>query len=74
MPNQCFFNALIVFKMKAFDLEKVKNIAEKGEDAGYQHFSPFPAMLSKTFFLSFVVHKTHSHTMTPFEAPGKQAF
>ena len=27
---------------------------EKGENAGYQHFSPFPTMFSKRFFLTVV--------------------
>ena len=39
-----------------------KNIGEKGDNAGYQNFLFFPTM-----FL------THSHTMTPFDAPVKQA-
>ena len=28
-------------------LDKVKKIVEKGENAGYQHFFPLPAMFSK---------------------------
>ena len=31
-------------------------------------FSPFPKVFQKPSSL------THSHTMTPFDAPGKQAF
>ena len=27
-----------------------ENIAKKGENVGYQHFSPFPTMFSKGFF------------------------
>ena len=40
----------------------------KGEDAGY----PFPTMFLRAFLLRVIL--THSHTMTPFDAPGKQAF
>ena len=29
--------------------EKVENIVGKGENNGYQHFSPFPTMFSKAF-------------------------
>ena len=44
-------------------------------------FSPFPTMFSTALFFkavknleSSVKELTHSHTMTPFDAPGKQAF
>ena len=30
---------------------RLENIVGKGENAGYQHFSPFPTMFSKGFFL-----------------------
>ena len=33
---------------------RIENIVGKGENAGYQHFSPFPTMFSKDFFLSVV--------------------
>ena len=55
------------FKLKAFaddkiDVNKklkfgmggVENIVGKGENAGYQHFSPFPTMSSKGFFFKAV--------------------
>ena len=32
----------------------VENIAEKGENAGYQYFSPFPTMFSKGVFFRVV--------------------
>ena len=31
-------------------------------------------MYSEHQYLSMIVHLTHSHTKTPFDAPGKQAF
>ena len=44
--------------------------------------SPFPEMFAKAFFLTVIDTGieygidglTHSHTMRPFDAPGKQAF
>ena len=35
-------------------LDKVENIVEKRENAGYQHFLPFPTMFSKSIFLRVV--------------------
>ena len=65
-----------------FLMEMVGNIAGKGENAGYQHFLLFPKCFQKAPFpgsLKVVGLKsmgllTHSHTTTPFDAPGKQAF
>ena len=37
-----------------FVLERVENIAGKGENAGYQHFLPFPTMFSKGFLYRVV--------------------
>ena len=37
-----------------FVLERVKDIVEKGENAGYQHFLLFPTMVLKCFV--FKVH------------------
>ena len=34
-----------------FVLGRIENIVGKGENAGYQHFSPFPTMFTKGFFL-----------------------
>ena len=45
----------------------------KGGNAGYYHVLLFP----QCFRLKDVLFKgplTHSHTMTHFDAPGKQAF
>ena len=28
----------------------------------------------KKLYIKYISHLTHSHTMTPFDAPGKQAF
>ena len=38
--------------------------------------SPFPTIFSKGFVRKGTQNSglTHSHTMTPFDAPGKQAF
>ena len=33
-----------------FVLDSGENIVEKGENAGYQHFFPFPTMFSKASF------------------------
>ena len=59
-----------------FKSERVENIVEK-EKMLIAVFSPFSSMFSKAFVVigktfSFVL--THSHTMTPFDAPWKQAF
>ena len=35
-------------------LDRVKNIVEKGENAGFQHFAAFPTMFSKALFLRVV--------------------
>ena len=48
--------------------DRVENTVGKGENAGYQHFLLFPQCFPKLSPL------THSHTMTPFDAPEKQAF
>ena len=40
---------LYVAKKSKFLLGKVENIMGKGENADYQHFSPFPKMFSKSF-------------------------
>ena len=49
----------------------VENIVGKGEKAGYQHFI-FSHNAFKALCFRFVL--TDSHTMTPFDAPGKPAF
>ena len=36
--------------------DRVENIVKTGENAGYQHFSPFLTMFSKAYF--FMVNKT----------------
>ena len=43
MPHQHF---------QCFDW--IENVKGKEENAGYQHFSPFPNMFSKAFFLRLV--------------------
>ena len=58
-------------EMMKYVFERVENIVGKGENAGYQHFLHFPLCFQKA---SFAGSLTHSHTMTPFDTPGKQAF
>ena len=50
-------------------LGKVENIVGKGQNDGFQHFLLFPQV-----FKLCGKGLTHSNTMTPFDAPGKQAF
>ena len=45
---------LNVYQKLKFALGKVENIVVKGENAGYQHFSPFPTMFSKDLFFRVV--------------------
>ena len=40
--------------MVLFVSDKDENIGGKGENAGYQHFFPFPAMFSKPVYLRFI--------------------
>ena len=44
---------MVTHKLK-FVLGRVENIVEKGENAGYQHFSPFSKMFSKAVFSWYV--------------------
>ena len=37
-----------------FVLGRVENIVGEGKNAGYQHFSPFPTMISKGFYFKVV--------------------
>ena len=43
-------NKMNVNKNLKFVLERVENIVEKGENAGYQHFLLFPQCFQKAFF------------------------
>ena len=58
--------------------DRVKTFVGKGENTGYYHFLLFPQCFLNSFFLGFIKSSncvlTHSHTMTPFDAPGKQAY
>ena len=45
---------IIVAQIMISVFDRVENIVGKGENAGYQHFSPFPTMFSKGFILGFV--------------------
>ena len=50
--------------------DRVENIMEKGENAGYQHFSPFSIMFSKDIFLflkvGMVGERVNPFPNTPF--------
>ena len=60
----------------------VENIAGKGENAGYQHFPPFPTMFSKGFFFRVVKswdcvvkwHQTKIHSIRPLQHESKLFF
>ena len=54
-------------KKLKFVLGMVENILGKG----YQHFLLFPKCFQKPYCAGLIIH---SHTMIPFDAPGKQAF
>ena len=43
-----------VTKQLKFSMGGVKRIVGKGENAGYQHFSPFPTMFSGGYFVRVV--------------------
>ena len=43
-----------VFQMMVFVYEKVENIVEKGENAGYQHFLLFQQCFLKTSFSEMI--------------------
>ena len=60
-----------VIEKSEFVLGRVENIVGKGENAGDQYFLLFPQCFPKATFSGSL---THSHTMTPFDLPGKQAF
>ena len=45
---------LNIAKMMIALLNRVENTVGKGENAGYQQFSPFPTVFSKAFFLRVV--------------------
>ena len=55
----------------------MENTAGKGETAGYSHFLAFTQCFKKSFFpqmnSNLEIQLSHSHTMTPFDAPRKQA-
>ena len=71
-------NKLIVTQNIKVVFHRIENIVGKEENAGYQHFLLFPQCFQKFFFLHCIKSRhrvlTHSHTMTPFDTPGKQAF
>ena len=65
-----------------FCLGKLENIVGKKRKCWQTAFSSFPEMFSKGFFFKIIKSSdcvvqyllTHSHTMRPFDTPGKQAF
>ena len=60
--------------------KRVENTVGKGEIACHEQFLLIPQCFQKTLLQTrknqglFGKGLTHSHTMTPFDAPGKQAF
>ena len=56
--------------------DRVENILGKGQNVGNQHFLLFlKCFQNSSTGVGWVGGSlTHSHTMTPFDAPGKQAF
>ena len=62
---------LNVFQMKVLVFECRENFVGKIKNAFYLYFLLFPECFHKP---CIVTSLTHSHTMTPFDAPGKQAF
>ena len=55
--------------------EQIQNTVGKGEIAGHEQFLLFPQCFQKTYKeLNFICLLTLSHSMTPFDAPEKQAF
>ena len=50
--------------------DRAENTMGRGETAGYQHFLLF----QQCFPILKPSSLTHSHTMTSFDAPRKQAF
>ena len=61
-------------------LEREENIVVKRGKCWLPAFSSFPNNVVKSLSISgslkirIIVWLTHSHTMTPFDAPGKHAF
>ena len=49
----------MLLKMTNSVYDSVENNMEKGENAGYQHFSPFPTMFSKGFLSGVVKGQDH---------------
>ena len=49
-----FADKINVNEKVKFGLERVENIVGKGQNAGNQHFFPFPTMFSKGFLLKVV--------------------
>ena len=72
------FKALICRRRnKHQSLVRVEKDMQDGKKCWLPPFSSLPTMFSKGFFPKIIkgwTVLTHSHTMTPFDAPGKQAF
>ena len=61
-------NKLNIAKTKISPFDREENNVGKGENASYQHILLFPQCIPKPSSL------THSHTMTPFDAPVTSNF
>ena len=73
-------NKFKVIQVGKFFLDKMKNIVGREENAGYQQFLFYPQCLKWLFLQGCKKSRlcckelTNSHTITPFDAPGEQAF
>ena len=73
-------NKINVNEKLKFGLGRIENIVGNGENAGYQHFLLIQQCFHKATFPGLLKtglcgkRLTHSHTVTPLDAPGKQAF
>ena len=47
--------------LKKFVFGRIEDIVRKGENAGYQHFSPFPTMFTKGFLYRVVKSRDCNH-------------
>ena len=73
-----------VAQMKISVCDMIENIWGKGGNAGFDHFILFPQCFLKASFMGWLKSGscgkdlnnalTHSHTLTPFDTPGKRAF
>ena len=69
-----------VIEKPKFLSKRVENYVEKGGNAGYKHFSPFPTMFSKDYFFKVikswncVVEVTLYHIISSFNDLKRESF